>query len=365
MKLILLKPWRLLFWLRLLSCLPVQNTNCSFRFLSYGPTHPSVLAQTQDLIHKVFLPSFPLQSVETPGMVFLFPCLRLPYASCAEVPNDITKITLFAVNFGCSVRGPSDRSPLSWAVLWVYWSHLLSHCSHWEPSISCISVTVPSPSYQPTPSTLKHHWTGHQGCKSLQFLRCLFCCHRRFSAPAASPSPALSPPLSGKLQQVRAETCSVGRGRGSGPSDTAPAPSPVPTHGTSLALCSQPVSVQCSQQEQLHRLCCSAEPSLQCCRRGLEGTSWALSTAGRHLCLSNRVWLFKTSWLAIPVLRLHCLPGPSLSVTNKPEPFLFNWLGFQCGPSLLLPSPQQANHALLLVEIVCSKALCLALSETS
>lgn len=205
MKLILLKPWRLLFWLRLLSCLPVQNTNCSFRFLSYGPTHPSVLAQTQDLIHKVFLPSFPLQSVDTPGMVFLFPCLRLPYASCAEVPNDITKITLFAVNFGCSVRGPSDRSPLSWAVLWVYWSHLLSHCSHWEPSISCISVTVPSPSYQPTPSTLKHHWTGHQGCKSLQFLRCLFCCHRRFSAPAASPSPALSPPLSGKLQQVRAE----------------------------------------------------------------------------------------------------------------------------------------------------------------
>lgn len=375
MKLILLKPRRLLFDLGCcLVCLYKMWTALSGSYpmaqhilLSWPKSRPWFW------VHEMFLPSFPLQS-ETPGMVFLFPCLRLPYASYAEAPNDITKITFCAVISGALCEAPLTGVPLSWAVLWVHWSHLLSPCSGWEPSIICVWVTLPSvccalPFLPPTPSILQHtEWIFIKAVKVygqphfLRCFQCLFCWHRRFSA--------LAPPLSGKLQQMRAERGTAALwagGRGSGPSDTAPRlspfPNPVPTHGTSLALCSQPVSIQCSQQEQLQVLCCrklwrpcsaaggggrgppvprpllGATCAFQRGFASLKPHGWQFQHWGSTVSCHKHSWLWALSGVY--------------------------WLGFQYSPSLLLPSPQQANHALPLVEIVYSKTVFLALSETS
>lgn len=145
------------------------------------------------------------------------------------------------------------------------------------------------------------------------------------------------------------------------PSAWALAFNPVPTHWTRLALLvfSHAISMQSSHQEQSPcAVLQNAVVSLQCSRRRLEGTSSTPSTAGTSTAPRPCAFLadaLPKPWLAIPVLRIRCFPGWSLPAVNRPgsESFLvFNWLGFQDGPSLL-PSPQQANDALLPVEIIC------------
>lgn len=115
MKLFLLKSQRLL---GLLFCLSVQNVSCSFRSLSYGPTHLSVLDLILGAQGVPALDSPPLSSNSRDDFFFLFPCLRLPYVSCAEVPSDITKIALCAVIFGALCEAPVTGVPSGGLCCW-------------------------------------------------------------------------------------------------------------------------------------------------------------------------------------------------------------------------------------------------------
>lgn len=175
MKLFLLKPCRLLFgWVCCFVCLYKMWTafsgSCPMAqhiFLSWPKP------RTWFCVHKVLLPSIPLQSVETPVMVFLFPCLTLPYVSYAEFPNDITKITLCAVIFGAQCEAPVTGVPSGGLCCWwidpscsqaaLTGSHqYMSYIWVTVPSVCCAALPFPPP----TASILKHHWTSHQGCES-------------------------------------------------------------------------------------------------------------------------------------------------------------------------------------------------------
>lgn len=115
----------------------------------------------------------------------------------------------------------------------------------------------------------------------------------------------------------RGRTALWAGGRGSGPSDTAPRVGP--SSQPSAHPRDQPGSLPSAGFHPV--LTAGAAPravaSLQSSRRQLEGTSYTLSTPGRHLCLSKR--LCPTHCLVIPELRVHCLPGGSLPATNRPE----------------------------------------------
>lgn len=309
-------------------------------------------------VHKVLLPSIPLQSVETPVMDFLFPCLTLPYVSYAEVPNDITKITLCAGIFGAQSEAPVTGVPSGGLCCWwidpscsqaaLTGSHqYMSYIWVTMPSACCAALPFPPP----TASILKHHWTSHQGCASSwqpHFLGCFQC------VCAAGTGGALLPqPERGRAALGRAERLWDLRQR----SAWAPAHNPEPPRTLAWLSLSSAVSFQWCSHQSSHQ--CPTAPCV-CCRMLCSPCRTPPVPCWQHLCLSGRGF----ARAMVSSSSAASLGSPPAMSTPGSEPLLvLAWLGFQNGPSLPLPPPQ-ANHALL-AETVCSKALFLALSETS
>lgn len=179
----------------------------------------------------------------------------------------MTEITLCAVIFGAPC--PCGSSPLPWAVLLVYGSHLLPGCFDWEhwsnqPCPQCAP---------PLPTTRCLHpkapLNESRGCKSLwpatcleEFSVCLFGCHRRFSAPSGA----------GRAERGRAALWAGGERLW--PLRHSPA-----TGAAWLFALSCVIPEQSSHLEQAPRAVLS-----------LQGTSCTPSAAGRHLCLSGRAF---------------------------------------------------------------------------
>lgn len=317
------------FWLGLLFCLSVQNVCCSFRSLSYGPTHLSVLDLILGAQGVPALNSPPLSSNSRDVFFFFSVSLfKTPICLLCWGPKWHYKNSFVCCDFWCSVRGPCDRSPLWWAVLLVYWSHLLPHCSDWEPSITCTGVTrelchpplpathsLPPKAPLNEPKVVKVYgqprlWRCFSVCLAGTGVLC--------SASLPQPCPCTALVWGGWSRAERAELL-WGRVGGSGPSDTAQ-----PRHQPGSLFSALPF-LSISPLERAP----GALVSLQCSRRRLQGTSCTPPTPVVPLPFCQRLCpaMVGSSSAEGPLL-----PWWSPAATNSSEPIVvFTDLAFTMG----------------------------------
>lgn len=322
--------------------------NCSFRFLSYGPTHLSVLARAQNWILDAqgvsALNSPPVGGNSSDG--FSVSLCKAPICVLCWSPKWHYRNSFVCCDFWCSVRGPCDRSPLSWAVLLLHWSHLLSDALMGainELNLSNHALNEPCPPLPTTHSSLHPRAPLSESPRLYKLMgshtsRGVF---RVFAGVLSSASLTQPCPLTTLVWGGwEGQSCSVGRGERLWPLS----PNfPVPTPGTRLALLvlSRASPIQCSPVLSCRML---GDPSSAA--GGVGGDPlypthcWEAAGPFWQMLCSTHGWQFQC-WGSTASLSDLSLPWTDLALSP-----------FWCLTDLAFTSPP-ISTAFLLVGIIC------------